>query len=147
MIELGLQLGMSILFWGVGILFLVAVIPIILSFVTDSDGWGGFGIGVGVFWLIGLIVLAVAAFPYNPAYWKLYSTSGTVESVSNGFAEGDGDMTWRSFVVTLEGDSTPYVLTDPRASQLDGKDVRLTCEKEFVYQAADRINCTIAEVK
>jgi hypothetical protein len=83
--------------------------------------------------------------PYQSHYWNIYRVTGTVESVSNGFADGDGDVTYRSFVVTLEGDPHNYVITDPRASNLDGQ-VALTCGVEWVYLAADRWNCDIAEV-
>lgn len=88
------------------------------------------------------IAWAIAPFPYNSKYWPLYEVSGTIESISNGVAEGD-DLTYRVYVVELEGDPRPYLVDDARITALQGQDVSLKCQIEWVYEAADQWHCDI----
>jgi len=142
---LGVQLHFIIvpaIFLGFGI---IAITHGIWFAVADGEYPLGVSVFATLFAAIFGIVWVLIPIPYDSRYWNIYRVTGTVESVSNGFADGEGDVTYGSFVVTLEGDEHNYVVTDPRASQLSGP-VALTCTIGWVYLAADRWSCDIAEV-
>lgn len=84
--------------------------------------------------------------PFNTKYHRLYGVQGTVISVSNVLSESGGELT-RTPVVALDSLDSPLVINDPRAVNLMGKAVKLTCEIEWVYRAADRYSCLIYEVR
>lgn len=144
-VSIGLQLHHIILpiaFFG---LLAIVAICFVVFFNTDSDfaGLAGFGFGmVAVFVGIGWFA---AAFPFDSKYYPLYSVSGKIETISNGFVDGSGDSTFLSYVVTLEGDDRPYRIDDPRITTLDGKDVELLCTIGWVYQGADKWSCDIRD--
>ena len=95
--------------------------------------------------ILSTILLAAfvsSLFPFNPAYWVLTQHEGTIASISNRFVEGSGDISGRTYTLTLKGDQTPRVVTDPRILGLEVGDwVDLTCSLEWVYGGADRSNC------
>lgn len=99
--------------------------------------------GVGIC----LAVVIFAAFvvslaPFQPRYWVLSEQSGVIASISNRFNDGSGDLSGDTYTVTLEGDSTPRVVTDSRILGLhSGDQVDMTCSLEWVYGGADRSNC------
>lgn len=151
-IELGLQLhhilvpaaflGLSLLAILLG---LIGVWASNYSAYSDGEGWGitAFGAAfvaafVGIFWFF-------AAIPFDGKYYPLYSVSGTVETISNGFVDGSGDSTFLSYVVTLEGDERPYLIDDPRITTLDGQEIELLCTIGWVYQGADKWTCDIRD--
>lgn len=92
--------------------------------------------------LLAGIAWIIAPIPYNPTYWPLYEVSGTIESISNGVAEGD-DLTYRVYVVEFEGDSRPYLVDDARITSLQGEQVALKCIVNWNYEAADQWTCDI----
>jgi len=93
-----------------------------------------------------IIAMVIALIPFDGKYHHIYRVSGTVESVSNVLSESGGDLT-RKPVVKLNSASQPVVIEDPRAVELTGRDVDLTCTVEWVYQAMDRYNCSIYDVR
>jgi dolichol kinase len=119
---------------------------------SRRDRWLGgdwtFGAtAVGAAAAVTLLALLIMLIPFDGKYFMINERTGTVATVSNQFVNGTGDSTSQSFIVTLEGNKTPYELTDNRASVLDGKDVTLVCTTEFVYMGADRENCVIGQVR
>lgn len=112
---------------------------------TDADVAECFAAGAifsAVLTVTILVVLLVVAFPWRPAYWKVYRVETTVLSVSNVISEASGDLT-RTPVLEIEGVDRPVVMEDPRAVSLEGKDVTLTCRISWNYQAADTYSCDI----
>lgn len=80
--------------------------------------------------------------PFAPKYWVLTETRGAIESISNRFVDGSGDISNSTYTLTLEGDPVPRVVTDSRILGLQvGDVVSLTCSLEWVYGGADRSNC------
>ena len=114
----------------------------------DSEGYSFIGISLLFISLIGLILGAVAAFPYTDAkYYSVMRVEGSVTSVSNVFTEGSSDGITRVPVLTL--DTVPdfaMVVEDPRAVDLLDKDVTLSCEFGWNYQAMDTVNCKIYKI-
>lgn len=139
--ELSLRLDLAVLPW----VFWISLVLTVLLFLIG--GWWGEG------WWIGgtitacvVVVVAIwwpiAAIPYDNKYWSNWSVAGTVESVSNGVAQGD-DLTYRVYVVKMEGDDRPYVTEDARITALQGQDIELRCLIDWEYEAADQWNCKI----
>lgn len=92
---------------------------------------------VGISWIfIGV--------PWNAKYWPYYSVTGTIENISNSLT-ADGDVTYKTYVVTFEGDETPYLLTDARVTALNGQKVELNCTLNWVEwgYSADQWECDI----
>lgn len=148
---LGLRLELLLMGWVFWVAFALAIV--LLAFAVWRGADDGFGFSAGIGCLLAAVTAVVvgiawlfAAFPYGWQYQQVYRVSGDVVSVSNGFGSDGGDLTYRAYVVKLDGHHVLYQLSDPRAVELDGKHVDLTCEVEYVYQAADRWNCTIAQV-
>ncbi len=106
------------------------------------------GIALWLFSALALISGAIAAFPYSDArYYSVMRVDGTVTSVSNVFTEGSSDGVTRVPVLTL--DTVPdfaMVVEDPRAVDLLNKDVTLSCEFYWNYQAIDTVECKIYKI-
>lgn len=112
-------------------------------------GEAGFTYGVvtivgGILLLVYLLTVVLTNLPFNPYYWNVYEKQGTLSSVSNQFAEGTGDSTYRSYTYLFEGDDTRYVLSDPRAASFKkGDALTLKCVPHWHLEAADTVDCTI----
>lgn len=88
------------------------------------------------------LVFIISLLPYSPRYWVLTQKTGTIETLSNRFVEGNGDLSGQTYTLTLKGDPTPHVVTDSRVLGLSTGDfVDLTCSLEWVYGGADTSNC------
>jgi len=114
----------------------------------DGDGAGLVAVVLSFLSLIGLIMGALAAFPYfDSKYYSVMRVEGTVTSVSNVFTDGSSDGITRVPVVTL--DTVPdfaMIVEDPRAVDLLNKDVTLSCEFAWNYQAIDGVYCKIYKI-
>src|SRR5207237_1250043 len=100
MVNLGLQFGYPILFWGLGFTGVLALGGAVLAIRNrraeysyanpekDRVARNVFGAGLSTgFTGLGLfVILAIVAacslFPYQAKYWYLYSVSGTVQKVT-----------------------------------------------------------------
>lgn len=144
-IDVGWSPHISITFWIlIGSLALLA-----LSFFVAEKFMLGADLGTALAALltgIMLVSMVIAFIPFNDKYHHIYRVSGTVESVTNVLSEDGGDLT-RVPIVKLDNVSRPVAIEDPRAVDLQGRDVELTCTVEWVYQAADRYNCKIYDIR
>lgn len=96
-----------------------------------------FGALAGVITVIMLFVLV----PYQPKYWQVYSVSGHVESVSNTFVQGGGDLSIGDFAVKLDSLANPVVVSNSRILTMKGDTVRMLCTEEWVPYGTVQINC------
>jgi len=139
----GVRIELLITGWiGVAlILIAVALAAMDYFFGWDELGFvagifsGALGLVAGVVWIIFMV-------PFSGEYQHIYRVDGRVESVSNVLTESSGDLT-RTPVITLDTVDRSLTIDDPRAVNLAGKDVTLTCRIEWHYQAADRYSCDI----
>lgn len=106
-----------------------------LGFAMPGSFAAAIGGGAVLTWLALLI-------PFQPIYHHWYSTSGTVESVTNTFESGSGELS-AGYVVELDSVERPLVFTDSRILSASGE-VEVTCSVEWVPAGADRLNCWIA---
>ena len=142
-IELGWSLGTKVVLWGAGIGLALVILGVVLLFTLD---FGEVVTAVGGFVLLCFgFIGAIGLFPYKTEYWQLYRVSGEAVSVSNVLAEDGGEIT-RQPVVTLDTLDRDVVIDDPRAANIEGKQVELTCKKHWRYQAADRVSCDIYSI-
>lgn len=88
----------------------------------------------------------VMAIPFQAKYLVFYHVDGTVQSVTNAFESGSGDIT-SSPVVRLDTLDRAAVVSDPRVMDLVDKQVTLLCSLEWVPYGMDRLNCSIADIK
>lgn len=111
--------------------------------------WSGWSIVAIVWWSVaGVILIAwtAALIPFQSQYHVLYHVEGTVESVTNAFESGSGDLT-SSPVVRLDTLDRAAVVSDPRIMDLVDQEVTLLCSIEWVPYGLDRLNCSIASIK
>lgn len=143
------QLQFIILPIVAAVLFVITALCVWRWLVAENEfsGWSLASWFLGAFTLLAVGIWVVMCIPFDGKYWEIYKRSGEVTSVTNQWAGGSGDSTYRAYLVRLAGDPQSYVLDDPRASQLKGHEATLTCTVEFVYMGADRWNCVIAEVR
>lgn len=147
--EVGLQLWIYVtggILLAAAALLALSVIMFKRASYWDEDIWIGPIIIAGLATLVTGLVLAIGLIPYQAPYWKLYRVSGHVESVSNVLTDSSGELT-SDPVVTLDSVDRDIVMTDPRATKLEGKDVELTCYMSWRYKAADRYSCEIYKIK
>lgn len=116
------------------------------TYLNMMGGWQVIGVCVSI--LAGLTALAWIIFliPFQSKYHVLYTVDGTVESVTNAFTSGSGDITSRP-VVRLNTLDRAVAVTDPRIMDLAGEQVTLLCSLEWVPYGMDRVNCSIADIK
>lgn len=151
------NMGPTILFagsmWVALIAFILCVLLFWLSYYLGDHYGEGEATGFTAFVLsfislIALVLGAFAAFPYTDAkYYSVMRVEGTVTSVSNVFTDGSSDGVTRVPVVTL--DTVPdfaMIVEDPRAVDLLNKDVTLSCEFAWNYQAIDGVYCKIYKI-
>lgn len=155
-INMGPTLWLTVSMWAALGAFLLSLLFFFIGYriennsysYYDSEGYSFTGIALLFVSLIGLILGAVAAFPYTDAkYYSVMRVEGSVTSVSNVFTEGSSDGITRVPVLTL--DTVPdfaMVVEDPRAVDLLDKDVTLSCEFGWNYQAMDTVNCKIYKI-
>lgn len=145
--EGGIRLALLGLGWAALVLFALAAVCVFIAFMwfdADTSLWmvpalvcaivGGLCAGLWVFALV----------PFDSRYWHYYTVSGEVTEVSNVLSEANGDLT-RQPVVVLDSVDRPLVVDDPRAVQLQGRDVTLRCTVEWHYQAADTYSCRVID--
>lgn len=139
--------------WVALIAFILCALLFWLSYYLDNNYGDGDGAGlvavVLIFLsLIALIMGALASFPYfDSKYYSVMRVDGTITSVSNVFTDGSSDGITRVPVVTL--DTVPdfaMIVEDPRAVDLLNKDVTLSCEFAWNYQAIDGVYCKIYKI-
>lgn len=126
-------------------------VPLIVFTKRDEylDMMGGWQIvGSLVTGLGGLLAVAwlVMLIPFQSQYHVLYQVEGTVESVTNAFESGSGDLT-SSPVVRLDTLDRAAVVSDPRIMDLVDQEVTLLCSVEWVPYGLDRLDCSIASIK
>ena len=155
-INIGPSLWLAVPMWIALGAFLLALLLFFIGHRIEmngsyySSGEGASFVGVVLLFvsLIGLALGALAAFPYTDAkYYSVMRVEGNVTSVSNVFTEGSSDGITRVPVVTL--DTVPdfaMVVEDPRAVDLLNKDVTLSCEFSWNYQAIDGVSCRIYKI-
>lgn len=145
-VSIGTRLDLLIAGW-LGVPLLIASVALLVLFGEDL-----FDYAFGLPLIFGAVVGAVATtvwliclVPFDTTYHRVYQVEATVESVSNTFESGSGDVTYAP-VVTLSGIDRPVVIDDPRITQLNGADLTLTCQIEWHYRAADTYSCAIAAI-
>ncbi len=140
--EIGLQLQFILLPIAFLVLGVIAILHGIWYAATDHEYPAWIAAFASLVAFIVAICWIIAPIPYNPTYWPLYEVKGTISSISNGIAEGD-DLTYRVYVVEFEGDPRPYLVDDARITSLQGQEVSLKCQINWVYEAADQWTCDI----
>lgn len=131
-------IALALTLWGVGALVNWK------SKYSDGGGWFVSAGGVGVFSIIGIIISVCSFIPFQSAYHHWYSTAGTVESVTNIFEGGSGEIS-PGYVVELDTVDKPMVFTDPRILRELDEEVNVTCSLEWVPAGVDRLNCWLAK--
>lgn len=109
----------------------------------------GPGIVAVILWAVAalcLIITAIVLIPYDAKYYMFYRASGTVESVTNSFEDGSGELSYTP-VARLSGYDENFVLTDSRIMALQGRDVDLTCTYSWRPFALDVVVCSVAGVR
>lgn len=146
--DLGLQLHLVINFWVFIALVVVAIGLFVMDhFVgSDFDVTGLFATFATIFAVIALVVGVIMLVPFQSKYHHLYRVTGTVTNVSNVLSESGGDLT-RTPVITLDTVDRDITIDDPRAVNLKGKTVELSCSIAWNYQAADKYSCQIYTIK
>ena len=145
-VSLGLQLPLIVTFSIFAGLLLIALALFFIGRWDFDSGWTFGGIFFGAFAVILGIVWLIMLVPFDAKYHQIYRVSGEVLSVSNVLSESGGDLT-RTPVITLEGVDRDITMDDPRAVNLQGKEVELTCGIAWHYQAADTYSCSIYAIK
>lgn len=132
------------------IIFVVLVLITLACLFLDrgdfDTGWMFTALFTGIFAVILGIVWVVMLVPFDTKYHHIYRVSGEVTAVSNVLSESGGDLT-RTPVITLEGVDRDITMDDPRAVNLQGKNVELTCGIAWHYEAADTYSCSIYAIK
>jgi hypothetical protein len=149
--DLGMHAGYTIFMWFWISALIAAVLWWILAALIDDEEGGMFVVGIGAFsFLVGVIcmvIFIIMHIPFgHPEYRHLYSLEGEVTKVSNVLGD-DGSSLDGKRVVTVDGFKSDVVMSDPRAANLEGKDVKLTCSVGWHYKAADTYSCSIAKIK
>lgn len=143
--EVGVRVELLATGWSAVAVFILAALIIIVGERMQADE-GHLFVG-GTFVAIGLFVAgawAVLMWPYSGEYHHVYRVEGEVVSVSNVLTEASGDLT-RTPVIELDTVDRSITIDDPRAVNLEGERVSLTCRINWRYQAADRYDCDIYE--
>lgn len=141
---IGLRLDIIIIFWVV-----IALLAFTLTAFILDKFMGDWTMGVvvmAVFTGIALLIGTIMMIPFDAKYHHLYRVTGEVTSVSNVLSESGGDLT-RIPVITLDTVDRDITIDDPRAVNLKGKNVELSCSIAWNYQAADQYNCQIYSIK
>lgn len=95
--------------------------------------------------LINLVVLSLSLIPFNPKYYGMYEVNGMVVKTESVLApDGNNYPVVAARIDTL---NESVVIDDPRATMIQGESVKLTCERQWVPYAADKIVCDLTEVR
>lgn len=96
---------------------------------------------------LALVMLIMTALPFNSKFWVYTAETSTISSIENKVVtSGDNDSTslTSEFVLMLEGDTVPVVLTDSRIQTYEAGDtISLNCSYEWVYAGMEVKNCKI----
>ena len=144
-IDIGTQLHILIFGWGAVGLLTVAALLVVACIRWDSEGCAIGAIAASTVGAFSLVFWAVSLVPFDAKYHQLYRVTGEVTGVSNVLTEDGGDLT-RTPVLSLDTVDRDITMSDPRAVNLQGQTVDLTCSVEWVYQGADRYNCEIYRI-
>lgn len=147
MTDLGFQIGYIAAFWVLIVLLIATSITAIMWRRSGDSlsGWGLPTILTGLFLLVGVVLGAIFAFPYNAHYWKLYSVEGKLTNISSSF-QSSGKSISNYYVLTLSGHNEYFVTENPRILDLKGDTVDLVCHANYVYQGQDNYDCNIRSV-
>ena len=116
------------------------------SLYADNDGWVATAFATGFATLFLIPVSVALTFPFfTDTYWYHYKVSGHVESVSNSFADGSGDIS-DSPILRLEGSNTLFIAEDYRLVALDDRDISMRCTRQWAYLSADTYTCRLISV-
>jgi len=117
------------------------------AYYAYTEPWAWISGIAGVLAILIGIIQALMMIPYDVKYWSWYTTSGTVSEITNRTLDVTDDDITQQFIVHLAGVETPFYMTDPRITSLEGKDVTLLCGVSWVDfgHAADRWRCDIKD--
>lgn len=108
-----------------------------------DSGWSLAAIFGAVFAGVMVVVVLVMFIPFNAKYLTFNHVEGTIQSVSNRFVDGTGDLS-SDFALRLDGEPGVYSVQDSRIQGVKtGDHVDLTCTVEWVYAGEDKNNCFI----
>lgn len=147
---IGLRLDLIIMPVIAAVLIVVGV-PLMVLGATKLrdrylDMWGSWGFAGAIVSGLGaalLLVTVVLMVPFKSAYHHWYGATGTVESVTNIFEGGSGEVS-PGYVVELDSVDKPLLFNDPRILRAQGEEIDVTCSVEWVPAGVDRLNCWIA---
>lgn len=146
----GLRLDLVVLMWATIGLFTFAALLVGVGMLIDTKSRHSAGEAfyyISAFFgvvasLVGLIWVAMLI-PFQPLYHHWYGTAGAVESVTNIFEGGSGEIS-PGYVVELNSVDAPLLFDDPRILRMAGEEISVTCSVEWVPSDVDRLNCWIA---
>lgn len=146
---IGLRLDLAVMMWLTIGGFALAALLFGLGILVDAkaryaDGEFAYVVAaiVAFFSVVIAIIWLILLIPYKPVYHHWYSASGTVESVTNIFEGGSGEIS-PGYVVELDSVDRPLMFNDPRILKADGE-INVACSVEWVPAGVDRLNCWIA---
>lgn len=143
--EQGVQLPLLICGWVALGLIVLAALCLAGEMLPGLDDLGLIGgLFSGIFGAILAVIWVLMLVPFDGKYQHYYRVEGHVTSVSNVLSDANGDLT-RQPVLTIEGIERPLVVDDPRAIQLEDRDVVLRCTVGWHYNAADTYECAIVD--
>jgi hypothetical protein len=137
------------------VFFSVALIAflIVLPFWTKERKKGGYYNSHSLTFLVfsallglSLIALVSITFPFAPKFWVYTAQTSTISSIENKVVTSADDSTslTSEFVLVLEGDTVPVVLTDSRIQTYEAGDtINLNCSYQWVYAGMEVKNCKI----
>lgn len=143
----GTQLHLIILPIVAGVLLALAALFALFESRSrySDDGFAISSVVSGTFGIIILAVFLIVLTPFNGKYHQMYRVTGDVIEVSNILTESSGELT-STPVLEIEGIDRPVTMNDPRAVQLQGKNVTFTCAIGWNYKAADTYSCSIYQI-
>jgi hypothetical protein len=138
---------------AVTLLFILVTLALIIigriregSWFSDSWGIHGWGVGAvftGVVATIMTLVSVVLFIPFNAKYLTFNEVVGKVDTATNRFVSGTGDLSG-DYILRISGQPGVYNVQDDRIQGVKvGDRVDLTCTVEWVYAGQDQNNCFI----
>lgn len=144
--SVGLDLSITIAIWVavIGVLFVAVGVFLGIKFYSLEVPSMFLATIGGLAAVISGLVLIIGLYPYNPKYYDIYRVDGQVTSISNVFTDGSSDGLTRVPVITLSTvPDVSLVVDDPRIINTQDKNVQLTCNINWHYQAMDTYECRL----
>lgn len=91
-----------------------------------------------------LFISLLGAFPYQTKYLSWYSTTATVETVSNVVSDASGEFT-STPVVTLSTLDEPVTVSNERIVTMIGDEATFRCKPTWHHLAPDTWHCVIQD--